>query len=192
MWLHPNADTGKASTPECSLANLYQTSLPNAESHSPGGPPVAPRSLLDGSPVEALPWVLPSGPELRRGRGPHPGTPRGRSGRMPRVGGAGSPRRDPDPGARPGWEGRGRGGGGVCSKTLDRGGQGGVAVHVGLFLLLAFMIFFFHGSGKNNLIHPCPLWKNKPLSKATCRSVSTSGTHERKPVSKHLARVSVQ
>lgn len=157
----------------------------------PGGPPVAPRSLLDGSPVEALPWVLPSGPELRRGRGPHPGTPRGRSGRMPRGRGGGDRlssmgtlTRVPGP--------AGRGGGGVCSQTLDRGGQGGVAVRVGLFLLLAFMIYFFHGSGKNNLIHPCPLWKNKPLSKATCRSVSTSGTHERKPVSKHLARVSVQ
>lgn len=114
MWLHPNADTGKASTPECSLANLYQTSLPNAESHSPGGPPVAPRSLLDGSPVEALPWVLPSGPELRRGRGPHLGTPKGRSGRMPRVGG-GQAQRDGTLTRVPGPAGRGEGGVGAAS-----------------------------------------------------------------------------
>lgn len=156
----------------------------------PGGPPEPPGRVTSGGPSLGAAVGAGAAPRAWAASGHTEGAEQEDATRG--GGQAGSARRDPDPGARPGWEGRGRGGGGVCSKTLDRGGQGGVAVRVGLFLLLAFMIFFFHGSGKNNLIHPCPLWKNKPLSKATCRSVSTSGTHERKPVSKHLARVSVQ
>lgn len=174
-WLHPSAHAGKARTPECPFANLYQASLPSAESHCLGGPAEPPGWVTRGGPS---PGAAVGAGATRR---PHPGIAEGAGREDPgaRPGGAGA-ESIPDPPPRTaGGSGRGR-------------RPSGQSLCLWAYFSRSHLRSYFSQRWREPPNPASSFMGKQTANNATCESVSTSGTAEGNPGSKRSVWVSAR